>query len=87
MANTSSAKKAARQATKRRAHNMTQRTALRTAVKNVRKAIASGDKNAAAATLEKSRGVIDRMASKGIVHRNAAARYKSRLAHAIKGMA
>ena len=87
MANTSSAKKAARQATKRRAHNMTQRTALRSAVKNVRKAIAAGDKNAAVATLEKSRGVIDRMASKGIVHRNAAARYKSRLAHAIKGMA
>ena len=87
MANTSSAKKAARQATKRRAHNLPQRTALRTAVKNVRKAIAAGDKNAASATLEKSRGVIDRMASKGIVHRNAAARYKSRLAHAIKGMA
>lgn len=87
MANTSSARKAARQAVKRRAHNMTLRTALRTAVKNVRKAIAAGDKGAASATLEKSRGVIDRMAAKGIVHRNAAARYKSRLAHAIKAMA
>lgn len=87
MANIQSARKAARQAVKRRAHNVTLRTALRTAVKNVEKAIAAGKKDAAAAALEKSRSVIDRIAAKGIVHRNAAARYKSRLAHAIKGMA
>lgn len=87
MANIQSARKAARQAVKRRAHNVTLRTALRTAIKNVEKAVKAGDKTAAAAMLEKSRGVIDRIASKGIVHRNAAARYKSRLSHAIKGMA
>jgi small subunit ribosomal protein S20 len=86
MANIKSAQKAARQAVKRRAHNVTLRTALRTAVKNVEKAIAAGKKDLAAAALEKSRSTIDRMAAKGIVHRNAAARYKSRLAHAIKGM-
>lgn len=87
MANTKSARKAARQAVKRRTHNVTLRTALRTAVKNVEKAIVAGDKTVAATTLEKSRSIIDRMAAKGIVHRNAAGRYKSRLAHAIKGMA
>jgi small subunit ribosomal protein S20 len=86
MANIQSARKAARQAVKRRAHNVTLRTSLRTAIKNVEKAVAAGDKNAAAAALEKSRGVIDRIAAKGVVHRNHAARQKSRLAHAIKAM-
>jgi small subunit ribosomal protein S20 len=86
MANIKSARKAARQATKRRGHNVTLRTEVRTAIKNVKKAIAAGNKPAAAAELEKSRGVIDRVAAKGILHRNAAARHKSRLAHAIKAM-
>ena len=87
MANIKSARKAARQAVKRRAHNFTLRTEVRSAIKNVKKAIASGDKAKAAAALEKSRGVIDRVAAKGVLHRNAAARHKSRLAHAIKAMA
>jgi small subunit ribosomal protein S20 len=52
----------------------------------VKKAIAGGNKAAAAAALEKSRSVIDRVAAKGILHRNAAARQKSRLAQAIKAM-
>ena len=86
MANTKSARKAARQAVKRRAHNASLRTQLSTAVKNVKKAIVAGNKAAAAAALEKSRGVIDRVAAKGVLHRNAAARHKSRLAHAIKAM-
>jgi small subunit ribosomal protein S20 len=86
MANIKSARKAARQAVKHRAHNASQRTQLSTAVKNVEKAIAAGDKAKAAAALERSRGVLDRMAAKGIVHRNQAARQKSRLAHAIKAM-
>jgi small subunit ribosomal protein S20 len=63
------------------------RTEVRTAIKNVKKAIAGGNKTAAAAALEKSRSVIDRVAAKGILHRNAAARQKSRLAQAIKAMA
>ena len=86
MANIKSARKAARQAVKRRAHNASQRTQLSTAVTNVEKAIAAGDKAKATAALERSRSVIDRMAAKGIVHKNHASRQKSRLAHAIKAM-
>ena len=87
MANIKSARKRARQAVKRRSHNVSMRTAARSAIKDVKKAIASGDKKAAAAALVRSQAVIDRTAAKGIVHRNAAARQKSRLAHAIKAMA
>ena len=86
MANIKSARKRARQAGGRRARNVSQHTAARSAIKDVRKAIATGDKKAAAAALVKSQSVIDRVAAKGIVHRNAAARQKSRLAHAIKAM-
>ena len=87
MANIKSARKRARQAVKRRSHNVSMRTAARSAIKDVKKAIASGDKKAAAAALVRSQAVIDRTAAKGIVHRNAAAPQKSRLAHAIKAMA
>ncbi len=86
MANIKSSRKSARQAVQRRAHNVTLRTEVRTAIKNVKKAIAAGNKAAAAAALEKSRPVIDRVGAKGILHRNAAARHKSRLAQAIKAM-
>lgn len=87
MANIKSARKRAGQALKRRARNMSLRTAARSAIKEVKKAIASGDKAAAAAALEKSRSVIDRIVAKGVLHRNAAARHKKRLAHAIQAMA
>ena len=87
MANIKSARKRARQALKRRDRNMSLRTAARSAIKEVKKAIASGDKTAAVAALEKSRPVIDRIAAKGVLHRNAASRHKKRLAHAIKSMA
>jgi len=86
MANIKSARKRARQAIKRRSHNMSLRTAARSAIRDVKKAIAAGDKKAAAAALVKSQAVIDRVATKGVLHRNAAARHKSRLAHAIKAM-
>ena len=86
MANIKSARKRARQALKRRGHNVALRTAARSAIKDVKKAIASGDKQAAAAALVRSQAVIDRIAAKGVLHRNAAARHKSRLAHAIKAM-
>jgi len=86
MANIKSARKRARQSIKRRSRNVSQLSAARSAIKNVKKAIASGDKAAAAAALERSRGIIDRVAAKGALHRNAAARQKSRLAHAIKEM-
>jgi len=86
MANIKSARKRARQAVQRRAHNMSLRTVARSAVNSVMKAIAGGDKKAAAAALAKSQATLDRVAAKGVLHRNAAARHKSRLAHAIKAM-
>jgi small subunit ribosomal protein S20 len=87
MANIASARKRARQAVVRNAHNSSLRSSLRTAIKTVRKAIAAGDKAAASAQLRASQGVIDRIADKRIIHKNAASRYKSRLAAAVKAMA
>ena len=86
MANIASARKRARQAEKRRAHNMSLRTAVRSAIKNVKKAVAAGDKSAAERALQQSQGVIDRIAAKGVLHRNAANRNKSRLSRAIKAL-
>lgn len=86
MANTVQARKRARQATAQRAHNMGLRSKLRTAIKNVRKAVAAGDKNAAAEVFKQSQKVIDSIADKNIVHKNAASRYKSRLSAAIKSL-
>ena len=86
MANIKSARKRAHQAIGLRAKNMSLRTAARSAIKEVRKAIASGNKAAAEAALKKSRPVIDRVAAKGVLHRNAASRHKQRLAHAIKSL-
>lgn len=86
MANTASARKAARQAVKRNAHNSMQRSMLRTAIKNTRKAIAAGDKAAATEIFRRSQAIIDRIADKGIAHKNTAARHKSRLAAALKAM-
>ncbi|HEX4857386.1 MAG TPA: 30S ribosomal protein S20 [Usitatibacteraceae bacterium] len=86
MANTKQAAKRAKQATKRRAHNMAQRTELRTAIKKVKVAIASGDKAAAEAALKASTSTIDSIADKKIIHKNKAARHKSRLSSAIKAI-
>ena len=86
MANIKSTRKRAHQAIGLRAKNMSLRTSARSAIKDVKKAIAAGDKKAAAAALARSQAVIDRVAAKGVLHRNAAARQKSRLAHAIKAM-
>ncbi len=86
MANSASARKRARQADARRAHNMSLRTTARSAIKTVEKAILAGDKAAAEAQLARSTSTIDRIAAKGILHRNAANRHKSRLAQAIKAM-
>ena len=86
MANIKSAKKRAIQAVQRRVHNMSLRTAVRTAVKNVGKAVAAGKKDDAAKVLQASQRVIDRVVAKGVLHRNAGNRYKSRMAHAVKGL-
>jgi small subunit ribosomal protein S20 len=87
MANTAQARKRARQAVKQNAHNSSQRSTLRTAIKAVRKAIESGDKAAAAVIYQTSVSVIDRIADKKIIHKNKAARHKSRLAAAVKALA
>ena len=84
MANIKSARKRARQAIERRDHNMGLRTAVRTAIKNVKKAVAAGNAATAAQTLRASQGIIDRVVAKGILHRNAGDRHKSRLAQAVK---
>ena len=87
MANIASARKRARQAVKQNAHNSSLRSRLRTAIKSVRKAMATGDKTVAAAQMKASTSVIDSLADKRIIHKNAASRYKSRLSAAIKRMA
>jgi len=87
MANIASARKRARQAEKHRQHNAALRSELRSAIRNVRKAIAAGDKKAARNVLQSATGVIDSIADKRIIHKNAAARHKSRLAARIKAMA
>jgi len=86
MANSAQARKRARQAVKRREHNVSLRSELRTAIKFVRKAIESGDKVAAQNAFNGSVGTVDSIADKGIFHKNKAARYKSRLSAAIKSM-
>lgn len=87
MANSAQARKRARQSEKQREHNTSLRSEFRTAVKKVIKAIQGGDKEAAKTVFQASVGVIDRIADKKIVHKNKAARHKSRLSAAIKGMA
>ncbi|MDH3589016.1 MAG: 30S ribosomal protein S20 [Gammaproteobacteria bacterium] len=79
MANIKSSAKRARQAVKRRAHNMALRSRMRTEIKQVLKAIDAGDKNAAQEAYKQAVPVIDTMVVKGIIHKNKAARHKTRL--------
>jgi small subunit ribosomal protein S20 len=74
-----SALKAHRQSVKNRENNRQYRSRLRNALKSVRTAIDGKDKAAAKTALKETVSLIDKMASKGVIHRNAAARYKSRL--------
>jgi small subunit ribosomal protein S20 len=87
MANSAQARKRARQAEATRKRNASAKSALRTAVKKVKKAIAEGDKAAATKQLQESQSIIDRVADKRVVHKNTTSRTKSRLAQAIKTMA
>ena len=87
MANTNQARKRARQAVARNQHLSAQRSQYRTAIKAVRKLIVAGDKAAAQEAFKKAQCVIDSMSSKGGLHKNAAARHKSRLSASIKAMA
>jgi small subunit ribosomal protein S20 len=87
VANSPQARKRARQAEKRRAHNSSLRSLVRTVIKKVNAAISSGDSEAAKAAYTNAVPVIDRMADKGIIHKNKAARHKSRLNAQVKSLA
>jgi small subunit ribosomal protein S20 len=86
LANSPQAKKRARQAEKRRSHNASLRSLVRTVIKKVLAAIATGDADKAKAAYQEAVPVIDRMADKGILHRNKAARHKSRLNAQVKAL-
>ncbi len=79
MPNIKSARKRVRQANKRRMHNKNLRSRLRTHIKGVLSAIEAGDHAAATAAYQAAVPVIDSIADKGIIHKNKAARHKSRL--------
>ncbi len=86
MANSAQARKRARQAETHRQRNAGQRSMMRTYMKNVVKAIAAGDKTAAEAAYKSAVPALDQMAGKGLIHKNKAARHKSRLNQAIRAM-
>ena len=86
MANTKQAAKRAKQSQKRRGANVSLRTTLRTAIKKVQKAIEGGDAAGAEAALRAETSTLDRIARKGIIHKNKAARHKSRLAAKVKAL-
>ena len=81
---TKSALKANRQNITRREHNRQMRSSLRTALKAIRAALDGDDVAGAKAALSKTVSIVDKMAAKGIIHRNTAGRYKSRLASHVK---
>ena len=76
---TKSALKANRQNVKRREHNRQMRSKLRSALKAIRASLDAKDVNGAKAALSQTVSIVDKMATKGIIHRNTAGRYKSRL--------
>ena len=87
MANTAQAKKRVRQAEKHRQHNMSLRSKMRTSIKKVVKSLDAASKEDAGQALKAAVPIIDSMVNKGIVAKNAAARYKSRLNTRLKKLA
>ena len=86
MANIKSAKKRAKQAVVRNMRNTGQRSMLRTSVKKVLKALHSNDADGAVAAMAVAQPLLDRFASRGLIHKNKAARHKSRLTARIKAL-
>ena len=86
MANIKSAKKRAKQTVVRNARNVAQRSMLRTAVKKVIKALDANDAASAETAFASAQPLLDRMAARGLIHRNKAARHKSRLTARIKAL-
>ncbi len=87
MANIQSAKKRARQAEANRMRNASQRSMLRSSIRKVLKAIEAKDRTGAEAAYQAAQPVLDRYASRGLIHKNKAARHKSRLTAHIKALA
>ena len=87
MANSAQARKRVRQAERHRTRNAAMRSMYRTYIKKVESAIAAGNADEARAALGSAVPVIDKMVTKGIMHKNKAARHKSRLTARIKGLA
>jgi small subunit ribosomal protein S20 len=87
VANIKSAIKRARQNEKIRQHNNSARSMYRTYIKNVLKAVEAGDKENATSAYAKAQPIIDKATSKGLIHKNKAARIKSRLVAKLKAMA
>ena len=86
MANSKSAKKRAVQSEKRRQHNASRRSMMRTLLKKVMGAIEAGDKETATKEFATATPILDRYASKGLIHKNKAARSKSRINASIKAL-
>jgi len=86
LANSPQARKRSRQGESRRRHNASFRSMVRTSIKKVDSAISEGDYAAATEAYKAAVPVIDRMADKGILHKNKAARHKSRLNSAVKAL-
>ena len=87
MANSPQARKRARQNDNRRTHNASLRSLVRTKIKRVLAAVGAGDATIARTALDEAVPVIDRMANKGIINKNKAARHKSRLNAKVKALA
>jgi small subunit ribosomal protein S20 len=87
LANIKSAKKRAIQAEKRRQHNASRRSMTRTCIKKILAAIEAGNKEEAQSAYATAVPILDRMAAKGLIHKNKAARHKSRLNAQIKALA
>ena len=86
MPNTRSAKKRMRQTSKRREHNRSMRSSLRTQIKKVRAAAAQGDAATGRTEMNHAAKALDQAAAKGIIHKNKAARLKSRLTRAVNAL-
>lgn len=86
MANTAQSKKRARQAEDNRQRNAPMRTRFRSAIKRVNAAVSGGDKAAAETAYKEAIIIIDKTESKGLIHKNKAARHKSRLNVQVRGM-
>ncbi|MGW8247553.1 MAG: 30S ribosomal protein S20 [Acidiferrobacterales bacterium] len=87
MANSAQARKRARQNDKNRLHNASRRSMMRTHIKAVLKAVEAGDKALAQSSYQNAVSVIDKSAKVGLLHKNKAARFKSRLNNRVRALA